>query len=162
EKPFQDGDIPSGNSVQLDNLLRLEKLTGEERYRSQAESLLSAFGSALRRYGHAAPRMLMGLDRYTDTAREVVIASESAPYAQPSALMRSLGATFLPNRVATLVQGSTPSESALPFLRGKGPIDGEPTAYVCERGRCEQPAQDASTFERQLAPVLPYATEETP
>ncbi|MEM6955125.1 MAG: thioredoxin domain-containing protein [Myxococcota bacterium] len=162
EKPFQDGAIPSGNSVQLDNLLRLEQLTGEERYRSQAESLLSAFGSALRRYGHAAPRMLMGLDRYTDTAREVVIASESAPYAQPSALMRSLGATFLPNRVATLVQGSTPSESALPFLRGKGPIDGEPTAYVCERGRCEQPAQDASTFERQLAPVLPYPTEETP
>jgi uncharacterized protein YyaL (SSP411 family) len=46
EKPDFDGAEPSGNSVALQNLLRLHELTGDDRFRQTADGLLRAFGPA--------------------------------------------------------------------------------------------------------------------
>src|SRR5262249_27336058 len=47
EKPDYDGAEPAGNSVLLLDWLRLYELTTDERYRTRADALVSAFGATL-------------------------------------------------------------------------------------------------------------------
>lgn len=42
----------------------------------------------------------------------------------------------------------------VPALAAKRALGGRPTAFVCEWGRCEAPAQDVSTLRRQVPPAL--------
>jgi hypothetical protein len=60
-----DGPTPSGNSAALDVLLKLERRTGEPRYRRSADRLLSAFSYPVRRNPAAFPSLLSAaLDRF--------------------------------------------------------------------------------------------------
>src|SRR5690606_8357230 len=72
EKPVYDGAEPSGNSVAVENLLRLSMLTGEEGYRQRAEKSLIAFSGVLKD-GTSAPRLLSALQSYLDTPLQVVV-----------------------------------------------------------------------------------------
>ena len=47
EKPSSDGAEPSGNSVQLLNLLRLHEFTTDDRYRQRAEKAFEAFSDVI-------------------------------------------------------------------------------------------------------------------
>jgi hypothetical protein len=52
----------------------------------------------------------------------------------------------------------------VPWLEGKRAIRGQPTAYVCERGRCELPTSKPSVFAKQIGKTTPYPsfTKEPP
>ena len=52
----------------------------------------------------------------------------------------------------------------MPWLEGKRSMQGKPTAYVCERGRCELPTSVPKVFSRQIAKRAPYPsfTDEPP
>jgi uncharacterized protein YyaL (SSP411 family) len=50
----------------------------------------------------------------------------------------------------------TQRAALVPLLEGKATLLGEPTAFVCEHGRCELPTSDPDTFARQLAKVTPF------
>ncbi len=152
DKPFGDGALPSGNSVALDNLLRLHGLTDDDGYRQQAEALLSAFGSQLTRRATGAPRLLMAFDRYTDTPREVVIIERQPGDGAP--LVDVLRRTFLPNRVLLVRQDGHLGDLSL--LEGKAVLEGNATAYVCERGRCQLPTSNPATLMSQLSERRPY------
>src|SRR4029453_15566133 len=69
EKPDFGGAEPSGNSVALENLLRLHEWTADERFRERADGLLRAFGPALARAPRALAPMLRGVDFYLDPAK---------------------------------------------------------------------------------------------
>lgn len=151
DKTGSDGAVPSGNSVALDNLLRLAAWTGEERYRVGAEGVLRAFANGMVRQGPGFPRMLQGLDRYLDTQREIVVVGDGR-------LVDALRRRFIPNRVLSVVSPSEVQSAAetIALLEGKAALGGEATAYVCERGRCELPTSDPSELLRLLEPVLAY------
>ncbi|MFK8003667.1 MAG: thioredoxin domain-containing protein [Polyangiales bacterium] len=152
DKPFTDGAVPSGNSLALDNLLRLWSLTDDDSYRQGAERLMGAFSRGLARYATGAPRFLMGVDRYSDIPREIVIVEREDGSGAP--LLDVLRRSFLPNRVALVVRDNHGSD--LPLLQGKRVMDGDATAYVCERGRCELPTSDPRVFAEQLSAVRDY------
>ncbi len=65
-KEIYDGAIPSANAVALNNLISLERLTGEARWRDQARLLIQAFGGSVRRqpsaYIHTLNGYLLSLD----------------------------------------------------------------------------------------------------
>jgi uncharacterized protein YyaL (SSP411 family) len=42
-----------------------------------------------------------------------------------------------------------------PVARGKVPVDGLPTAYVCERGACQLPATDEASLAARISAVKP-------
>ncbi|MBU2510878.1 hypothetical protein KJ966_06055 [bacterium] len=46
---------------------------------------------------------------------------------------------------------------SLPLLKEKVSINGEVTAYLCEKGLCHLPTTDIEAFEKQLAVVYPYS-----
>lgn len=156
-KPTYDGAEPSGNSVALLSLLRLSELTSEDDYRERAERSLAAFSRDLSRSPTTSPKMLSALDFYLDTPLEVFVVTPSDG-GDPAPLLARFRQAFLPNRVFTLTEEGDPLSRrarVVRVLEGKQALGNRPTAFVCERGRCELPTSDPDTFARQLAKVVP-------
>jgi len=152
EKPSHDGAEPSGNSVQVMNLLRLNEFTTNDRYRQRAERVFRAFGDVLEKTPAALSEMLLAVDFHLCTPKEVVIVSPgSRGSAEP--LLAQFRSTFLPNRILAVVpEGEELAEQAkvIPLIEHKVAQKGKATAYVCERGVCELPTTAPDVFARQL------------
>ncbi len=144
EKPDYDGAEPSGNSVAALNLLRLSEFTTQEGYRKSAERIFAAFGRKLQRASTGLPKLLSALDFYLDTPLEVVVVAPAGP----NPLLDVVRQTYLPNRA--LFRQASGAPAKLPLLEAKVMRDGKPTAYVCEKGRCELPTSDPKVFAKQL------------
>jgi uncharacterized protein YyaL (SSP411 family) len=158
EKPDFDASEPSGNSVALQNLLRLHELTGDDRWRATAERLLGAFGPALARSPEALPVMLCGLEFLLDTPKEIVVVNP--PGGDTAALLAVLHARFVPNRVLAVVTEGAPQRTlatTVPLVAEKSALGDRATAYVCERRVCQRPTNDPEAFARELERVTPLS-----
>ena len=162
EKPDRDGAEPSGNSVQVLNLLRLHEFTSQEEYRRRAEAALKAFHDVLKRSPSALSELMLAVDYHLDTPLEIVIVTRSSR-ADAEPLLAKLRGTFLPNRIlAVVTEGELAAqENEIPLLGGKLVQNGQATAYVCERGVCELPTGDPEVFARQIAKVKPLGASGT-
>jgi uncharacterized protein YyaL (SSP411 family) len=155
EKPGADGATPSANSVALLNQLQLAELTASEQWRRRAERTLHAFGRKLQQHPGAFSEMLLGVDLLLGPAQQIAIvvpASSESALVTARPLLEVLRRTFLPQRVlavATEAEATARSE-LIPWLRGRRAQNGQATAYVCERGRCQLPTNDPAVFAQQL------------
>jgi uncharacterized protein YyaL (SSP411 family) len=157
EKPSYDGAEPSGNSVALLNLLRLYELTTDAAYLQRAEQLLRAFEPSWQQYPTSVPRLLSGIDFWSDRAKEIIIVVPES-HAQAEPFLAQLRATYLPNRVVVVVSEGEEQEklaSLVPLVKNKSARGGKPTAYVCERQVCELPTSDPQVFAKQIARLEP-------
>ncbi len=157
EKPAYDGAEPSGNSVQILNLLRLNEFTTNDTYRQRAERALGALGGTLRQAPAALSEGLLALDFLSCKAKEVVIVTHlSRDESEP--LLARFRATFLPNRVLIVVPEGQPLRELsklTPLVEGKVAARAQATAYVCKRGVCDLPTTDPAVFEKQIRQVDP-------
>jgi len=157
EKPTDDGAMPSGNAVALENLLRLGSLTTDDAYDARADRLLIALGKTLMQRPLAAPRLLTGLERRLDVTKEIVIVTQG-DRDQAAPLLARLGAAHVPNRVLAVVAIGAPQQTLgalVPLVTDKVAIDGLATAYVCEHRVCRLPVTDADAFAGALAKIAP-------
>ena len=157
QKPNYDGTIPSGNSVAALNLLRLHAITGDHAYLARAEALFAGLASVMLEDPARMSALLLALDFWTDAPREIVVVAPRAR-AEAAPFLAVLGRTYVPSAVV-IVTTEAEVRGALgervPLLRGKSAQDGQVTAYVCERGRCELPTQDPRVFARQIERAAP-------
>ena len=152
EKPSSDGAEPSGNSVQLLNLLRLHEFTTDDHYRQRAERAFEAFSAVLADSPMVVSEMLLAVDFHLDTPKEIVIV---VPHTREEAepFLDELSATFLPNRILAIVAEGSELEShaaLVPLLEGKVARGGKATAYVCENRICDLPTTDPAVFATQI------------
>ena len=155
EKPSSDTAEPSGNSVQLLNLVRLQEFTTDDRYRQRAEQAFEAFSDVLARNPVVVSEMLLAVDFYLDTPKEIVIV---VPHTRAEAepLLDELRATFVPNRILAVVAEGNELDShaaLIPLLEGKVARDSKSTAYVCENRICDLPTTDPAVFATQIRTV---------
>ena len=155
DKPFSDQAEPSGNSVQLLNLLRLYEFTTDDRYRRRTEQTLEAFSEVLAQSPTAVSEMLLAVDFLLDTPKEIVII---VPHSREEAVpfLEELSATFLPNRILAVVADGDDLQSQtalIPLLEGKVARGGKSTAYVCENRICDLPTTDPAVFATQIRRV---------
>src|ERR1039458_7332483 len=101
-KEDYDGAEPSGNSVAAMNLLRLARMTNRAEFRESAERTLAAFAPRLAAAPVALPQMLAACEFLLREPREVVVVGDRGG-ADTAALLRTLHASFGPNRVMLLV-----------------------------------------------------------
>jgi uncharacterized protein YyaL (SSP411 family) len=135
-KDLQDTPIPSGNAMLAWALLRLARLWGDDELERLAVSTFRLVEPAISRAPGAFAWALCGLDLWFAPPREIaIVGAVDAPVA------RAALAPFQPRTVVAV----GPSED-VPLLAGKGPVDGEPTVYVCERFACRAPVTDASAL----------------
>src|SRR5262249_55514481 len=159
EKPDLDGSEPSGNSVTLQNLLRLHEFTGDDRWRERAEGLLRVFMPALTRGPGALSRMLCGVEFFLDQPKEIVVVTPAGGNGAAS-MLATLHARFVPNRALVVVPEGPPLDAlarTIPLVAEKTTRDGRATAYVCERRVCQRPTNDPDTFARELDRITPLS-----
>ena len=164
EKPAFDGAEPSGNSIALMNLVRLQELTGDDRYRARADALLRSFGPTLERAGAGSTEMLVALAFRLAKPKEIVIVTHG-PKSEAEPFLAALRKSFSPNRVLVVAsQGRDLADQAevVPLLEGKVARKGKPTAYVCESGVCSLPATEVEVFMAQIAAKPPAGPKENP
>jgi uncharacterized protein YyaL (SSP411 family) len=144
-KDLFDNATPAGNSVAADVLLRLALLLDREDYRAAAEGVLRLLRPAMQRYPLGFARALCALDMNLAQPKEIaILGPPEAPATQ--ALLRTVFEPFLPNKV---VAGGEAADG-MPLLEARGPLDGQPTAYVCQHYVCREPVTTPEALRKQL------------
>src|SRR5215212_11132352 len=135
-----DGAIPSGNSVQLMNLVRLARITANSKYERYANELLRGVADEVSLAPSASPHLLSGLVFLLGPSLEIVLAGDDV-----RAMRRAVFAPFAPNKVVLhRPKGDIPPIAAIaPFTREQKPLGGKATAYVCTNHLCKLPVVDA-------------------
>ncbi len=155
EKPNHDGAEPAGSSVALMNAVRLAALTDDDGWRRIVDRAMASLRALWAERPAAMTEALLALDFAAACPRQVAVVwpPGSAGEAALPPLLAVLQKTFAPAKVvAAAAEGPDLDELAatVPFVAGKVAMDGRPTAYVCEQGRCERPTTDPEVFARQL------------
>ncbi|MBI5863609.1 MAG: thioredoxin domain-containing protein [Planctomycetes bacterium] len=149
-KGLRDGAVPSGNSVQLSNLLRLAALAGDAHSRGLAERMLACFAAEAAGQPTASERFLHGVELALVGSIEIAIVG-AASDPQTAALLSAARQEYVPNRVIAMLDPATPQRAIeSPLLRGRVPIAGKPTAYVCRAQTCLPPISDAAELRETL------------
>jgi hypothetical protein len=144
KKDIYDGAVPSGNSVAILNLLRLARLTGNQKYEERAAALSRAFSDAIAQSPGAYTQLLIALDLAIGPSYEVVIVGK--PQAEDTkAMVEALRKAFVPNKVVIFrpTDEQEPGITRLAgFTKDLACLDNKATAYICKDFRCELPVTD--------------------
>jgi hypothetical protein len=133
---FNDGAIPSGNSVAVFNLIRLARLTGKTDYEEKANAL-AATVSLNARHDNAmfltAAFFLIG-----PTYEVVVVGNPLSP--ETHNMLQSVNSKFSPSKIMIFkpINDKTLDDIA-PYTRFMTTTDSKTTAYVCRDFRCSLP-----------------------
>jgi uncharacterized protein YyaL (SSP411 family) len=136
--------MPSGNSVQLTNLVRLSRITSDAVYETAATDLLRTTADEITLIPSA--HLMSALDFLLGPSFEIVLAG-----ADVHALQRAVFASFVPNKVV-LHSGSDVSRIA-PFTEVQRAIRGNATAYVCTNHLCRLPTGDPAKVQKLLIEI---------
>jgi uncharacterized protein len=140
-KDLEDHPIPAGNSSAAYGLLRLAALTGEHEYGARAESVLRLLHELAPKHPQAFGHLLQALDFRLAQVKEVALVGDEL---RP--LERVVRDEFRPHLV---LAGGEPD--GVPLLEGRDPVEGRPTAYVCEQFACRAPVTEPRELEELLA-----------
>ena len=144
-KDFYDNATPSGNSVAADVLLKLAKLTGDDKYERFAVTVLRLSASQIRRHPQGFGRALSALEFYLSPTKEIVVVGEKG-----NVLERAIAERYLPNAVIVQANDATNDAATVPLLEGREMVGGVPTAYVCENFVCQRPVTTVEELIGQL------------
>jgi uncharacterized protein YyaL (SSP411 family) len=153
-KDAGDGATPSGNSVQVMNLLRLSVMLDRKDLAKEAERSLRCFRHQMEQNPYSSERMLAALDFYHRRPREIVLLADQTGE-DFDALVRTTWETYVPNRVVVGAVGRDAARAAaakIPLLDKRGTIKGQATAYVCENFVCKAPTTSPEELKKQLQP----------
>jgi uncharacterized protein YyaL (SSP411 family) len=154
-KNAMDNAVPSGNGVMLEVLAKLHLLTGARAPFEAAMASIRYFSAELGRNFFPLATLLNNFETLIN-ARQVIIIGERSE-AEVIDLVNVLKDFSLPAKVLNIL----PDTEALPFdhpAKGKGRLDGRPTAYLCTGPSCSLPVNDVIAFTALLKETTGHAT----
>jgi hypothetical protein len=140
-KEDYDNAEPSANSVAALNLLRLSEMTGNTDYRFRAERVISAMSSRLKTAPSAMPQMLVAINFFLDTPKQIVIAGTPGAI-DTRDMAREVNSFFMPNSIILLADGGIDQNTLASyneFIKTVRATDGKATAYICRNYVCNLP-----------------------
>jgi len=151
-KEIYDGALPSGNSIALSNLLRLERMTANKELGSKAKLVIQAFSGTLKEVPSGYTQFMASLYFSLSATTEIIIVGD--PQAEDTREMLSIiGSTFSPIAI-TLVKDSTADNKILSelaqYTTNYTSLNGKATAYVCRNYSCESPTSDPEKLKKFL------------
>ncbi len=151
-RDIMDNATPSGNSLAVELLLGVARLTEDEGLGDKALQAMVHELDGMRRFPSAFGRLLSALSLFLDSPLEIVLLGDPEdPLVRE--MIRAVHAPFLPERA--LVGGVASRLPPLPLLEGRLPRDGRPTAYVCRDRVCGPPLHGAEDLRAELTGVAP-------
>jgi uncharacterized protein YyaL (SSP411 family) len=152
QKEIYDGAVPSGNSVQMLNLSRLGRMTGNADFEEKAAQVGRAFSKTAAQAPSAFTQLMVGLDFAVGPSHEVVIAGDPRA-ADTRGMLRALRTPFVPNKVVLLRPNDEPAPEITrlaEFTRNQSGLQGKATVYVCRNFRCRLPTTEVSQMLKSL------------
>lgn len=136
KKGGHDGVIPSGNAMAAMNLIRLGRLTGDDRLREEGKGILLAFMGNIAAQPVAALQFVSALDRLEGPETEITIEG-SLDSPDTAAMLRAVHRRFIPGLVLRFAEA-----------------EHGPRVMVCGRGACRLPVTDRAALEALLDEVV--------
>ncbi len=151
-KEFYDGALPSGNSVALLDLLRLQEFTGDKVFEEPVKIFKKLAAGLVEKFPHMHPQLSCAIEYVLFDPLEIVVCG---PAEDPvtRAMLKEIRGRFLPAKVvvhASTAEAATALSSLVPLTEAKIPIGGKPTAFVCRNRVCRLPARNLASLKRQL------------
>jgi uncharacterized protein len=144
-KELFDNATPSGNSVASHALLRLWKITGDEKWARCPISIFENLIASMQRHPSAFANLLCALDFYLGPTLEIAVVGNPGNKEESKEWMGTIFHTYLPNKVVAYG-----TDDGLFLLQNKPQIDGLTTAYVCENFTCGMPLTTPSDLRDRL------------
>lgn len=149
-KNFFDGSIPSGTSVAVLNLLRLAKITGQNRYQKIAEDTLKLYAGHFAKGPDQFSNMLCALDFYLSDSSELVLVANKEDRTWQD-MFQEINTHYLPNTTMVLKDNATtPDKQDVLLLKERVAIADKPTVYLCRNYTCEAPITDSKNLSQAL------------
>jgi len=146
-KESYDGALPSGNSITALNLLRLARLTGDERWEQKAEQQLLAFRAVLQEHPSGYTAFLQALQFALHPSQELILAGSLESDKLPE-MRHIFFSKFRPYSSLLYQEGSLPE--LIPWTKDY-PLDpSHVTAYLCQNFTCQRPVQQIEDFKSLL------------
>ncbi len=151
KKEFTDAAIPSGNSIEMLNLLRLSRITADLELEDRAQGLERAFSKLVRKMPSGYTQFLSALDFGLGPAYQVVISGKYESL-DTGHMLDELWTYFIPNKVLIFrPEGKDPEIAKLAkYTKEQVPIEGKTTAYVCQNYQCQLPTTEVNEMLRLL------------
>ena len=149
-----DQPVPSANSTMIQVLTKLMMATGDADYADRINGLVNAFGGEAQRAFISTASYFSGLEFAMTALQLVVIGPLNHP--KTHELTAAILGRALPNRFLTVIGPDEAFPAGHPMF-GKTMQNGQPTAYVCNRGSCSAPITNPVTLSQmlQLPPQRP-------
>ncbi|MFQ6035548.1 MAG: thioredoxin domain-containing protein [Sedimentisphaerales bacterium] len=154
-KPSYDGAVPSGNSVAALALLKLSRLTIQQRFTDQAKQVFETFSSQLVQSPASLSSMLIALDFWFGPTQEIVIAGEPQQ-TDTKEMLKLVRSNFLPNAIVLFHETGEAGqaiEKEVAFVKGQVVVDSRATAYLCENYVCKSPVNKTDDLRKILSDI---------
>ena len=143
-KESYDGALPSGNSITALNLLRLARLTGDERWEKKAEQQLLSFRPVLEEHPSGYTAFLQALQFALHPSQELILAGSLESSELPD-MRQIFFSEFRPYSSVLYQEGNLPE--IIPWTKDY-PVDpSHVTAYLCQNFTCQRPVQQIEEFQ---------------
>jgi uncharacterized protein YyaL (SSP411 family) len=151
KKEFADTAIPSGNSIEMLNLLRLSRITADLGLEDTTYGLERAFSKLIQKLPSGYTQCLSALDFGIGPTYEVVIAGNYGA-SDTKHMLEELRTYFIPNKVLVFRPEGEDSEitSLATYTKTQVPIEGKATAYICQNFECQLPTTEINEVLKML------------
>jgi uncharacterized protein YyaL (SSP411 family) len=147
-KDLQDNATPSGNALAAYALLHLSAYTGNDNWRRQSESMLSAIQETAIKYPSSFGKWLCAIDLAVHPIQEVAILGEPE-HPITRALVDTLWSTYRPAAIAA-ISDYPPRPNSPALLNDRSLVGNLPTAYLCQNFVCLKPVNSPEELSLQL------------
>jgi len=148
-KDFQDQATPCGNSLATLALLHMAEYTGEERYRSLAESNLATFQDMMVRHPTAFGYWLQALDFSLGPVNQLALIFPDK-ISGDDPFIKMLWNRFRPRLVTAILSPPPATDLHPPLVQHRPLLNDRATAYVCTGFTCKQPVNSPEEMNQQL------------
>lgn len=151
-KEVYDGAIPSGNSIELLNLIKLARITGDNKIEQYAQEMQKTFSKTIKSATLGYTQFLSGVDYLLGPAYEVVITGDRNSEDTKN-MIAALNKRYIPNKVVVLNPTNEDNReliSVAAYVSNQKAIDGKATAYVCKNFTCGRPTTEIEQMLKSL------------
>ncbi len=144
QKEIYDGAIPSGNSIAIQNLMKLYLITGDKDLMNMIEKMDKLFSRKIQENPIAYTQYLVGIDYVLGPSYSIVIAgkleSEDTNY-----IIESLKKKYSPNK-SILLKDPMNNILKIDNIKYFNQINGKATAYICINNTCKPATNDVNVI----------------
>ncbi|MDA0987011.1 MAG: thioredoxin domain-containing protein [Bacteroidetes bacterium] len=145
QKEIYDGAIPSSNSIQLQNLIWIYKITSDEKLKIKIDLMLKTFTKNINNSPQSFTHFISSYYLLIQKSTEIIIVNNENT-AEVTNIIKAIKKEFLPNKIILFknLKNQNLISKMSPFTENYKTINNKLTIYVCEDYKCNPPTNDLS------------------